>query len=268
MKIAVIVCAVLLVAGAQGSFVSESVTAIQQRIEAGIDAGLKQLEETLQNAQKKAKEVGEELKEKAEAIAQQTYEQIREKLRQIDERIVNITTIAAGVNVDECIQVGETLEPIVLAAITNMSSCIDDKIELGSGYIESIILVSNDAIQNLKSLRDEARNCSNGVEGIGGAVKAVLCANVAAAKATWATAKGVPSVTATVTKLSYLLSTLHITLPHCTAHRGFISLVRESDRVVAEVRSCVDRKIAEHQQSLSPSSSPQPEQSHQGLNEV
>ncbi|XP_011309837.1 uncharacterized protein [Fopius arisanus] len=258
MKNAVIVCAILLISGTQASFIGDSVTAIQEKIESGIDAAIKQVQEIVQSAQKKAQQIGEDLKVEAEAIAQRTYELIRQRLSEIDERIVNITSVA-GVDVDECIKIGETLETPVLASISNMSSCVVEKLQLGSGYVESMVAVSNNVIETLNNLREEARNCSNEVDGVKGATKAILCANVAAAKATWATAKGVPSVTASVAKLSYLLGTLHITLPYCTAQRGFISLVRESDRVIAEVRSCVDRKIIESKPSPSSSASPLPE---------
>ena len=55
--------------------------------------------------------------------------------------------------------------------------CIVEKLETAETYVENIINVGKEAVQNLTVIQEEASHCFDDVDSIQSAAAAILCAN-------------------------------------------------------------------------------------------
>ena len=69
------------------------------------------------------------------------------------------------------------LDEIALAVTSNMTMCINQKLDTSIEYVMSMINVFEDTLVDLMATKEEASHCFDNIDGVQSFAKAVICSN-------------------------------------------------------------------------------------------
>ncbi|XP_034939002.1 uncharacterized protein [Chelonus insularis] len=183
-------------------------------------------------------EIGEQLINKSIDFGQQIQRQLGNLLKQKENELEKLMKRADGVDIKECTKISKNLGVIALATMSNVSSCIVDKIELGGSYIESLSKIANDVL-SLPNLKD-ILHCPKSV------TDTIKCVKNAGSNAAWIGTHIIPDVISRIGKLSILMGELPVSVPSCAVSHGYNTFTQQYEDMSRKINNCVDKKMAEN----------------------
>ncbi|XP_066592297.1 uncharacterized protein [Prorops nasuta] len=225
--------------------VKEKIEAVKETIAQIISSAVQTVQDAVDKAKQSAMDLAEKLKAKAQEISKKFYESVDEFLKKVDEKIAEITASADGVDVTQCTRMGSQIRQTAMEMVANASTCVVDKIDEGTDYIENINLIANEISQNLTEISKEAGECTEGIDGVQTGAKALYCINSAFLRATYTATKKVPAVLKNVAKLSWMVGTIFPSLSTCATTTSLATLYEDFTDVYQRMKYCAQEKIHE-----------------------
>ncbi|XP_063974204.1 uncharacterized protein LOC135160951 [Diachasmimorpha longicaudata] len=246
MKLTIVLFAVFLTLvphSSQALSLSEALESASAKTHDIINDALAKAEEVIGDAREKAAQLGEELRNRIAEFLQKMENRVNEVLQKINDRVNELVGDLDDPSVSECRRLAGTVRDAFLEVIADDKKCVTDKLASGKEYIAEISAVANEVRDELKKLQEEARRCTENIDGIKATAGALVCINKVGLTALWVSTKRLPEATGLAVRLGFLVNTLPISLPHCASKNGFNVISENVDHLLAGVKECVKESV-------------------------
>ncbi|KAI4481351.1 hypothetical protein M0804_009471 [Polistes exclamans] len=235
------------------SYFGNQLNEAQEKISKLINNGIQTIQQEVEKNVERALAIMNIMKQEGDNIVESIREQIDVAVADMERRINEITNGVDDNIIDECKLVSKGVKEVkvlALSILANCSFCVTDKIDQARDYIENINVASQDAVDSLGKINNEAAECTKNVTNVESTVKAMSCLGSASARATWAVTKEVPTVIINLNKIGFLVGTLAPSLSTCSALTSISLFIDEANNFVSSIDNCIHHKLKDNSTSV------------------